>query len=98
MPKNIPNGHKIYQHFSFQGPPNFSKFYSNWDFWFENKPSGNLVHMEMISNLRTKMGVAALISRMRTPTQEDILGRLDLIVSDKPYVPIPIARKYLCRL
>jgi hypothetical protein len=31
---NVPNGHKIYQYFPFQGPPKFG-------FWFENKPSGN---------------------------------------------------------
>jgi hypothetical protein len=35
---NIPNGHKIYQHFTFQGPP---KFYQNWYFWFQKKPSDN---------------------------------------------------------
>jgi hypothetical protein len=42
--KNIPNGRNIfktvkeYQCFPFQGPP---KFYPNWEFWFENMPSGN---------------------------------------------------------
>jgi hypothetical protein len=29
----LPNGHRVYQPFSFRGP--------NWDFWFENIPSGN---------------------------------------------------------
>jgi hypothetical protein len=38
-PLNIPNGHKIYQHFSIYVRP--SKIYPNWNFWFENKPSGN---------------------------------------------------------
>jgi hypothetical protein len=37
-PQNSPNGHKIYQDFSIARP---SKIYPNWDFWFENKPSGN---------------------------------------------------------
>jgi hypothetical protein len=39
--ENIPNGNKIYQmyrHLQLQDPP---KFYPNWDFWFENIPSGN---------------------------------------------------------
>jgi hypothetical protein len=39
-PYNITNGHKIYKHFFFLGP---SKIYPNFDFWFENKPSGNPV-------------------------------------------------------
>jgi hypothetical protein len=34
----IPNGHKIYKLFFILRP---SKIYPNWDFWFENKPSGN---------------------------------------------------------
>jgi hypothetical protein len=34
-PQNIPNGHKIY----IIARP--SKIYPNWDFWFENMPSGN---------------------------------------------------------
>jgi hypothetical protein len=37
-PQNRPNGRKIYQHFSLQDPP---KFTPNWEFWFENMPSGN---------------------------------------------------------
>jgi hypothetical protein len=37
-PLNITNGHKIYQHLPFKGPPKFDQI---WDFWFENKPSGN---------------------------------------------------------
>jgi hypothetical protein len=37
-PENIPNGHKLYKTFSNLRP---SKVYPNWDFWFENKPSGN---------------------------------------------------------
>jgi hypothetical protein len=49
--KNIPNDHKLCQKavnytkcpwnitaFSIPRP---YKFYQNWDFWFENKPSGN---------------------------------------------------------
>jgi hypothetical protein len=36
--ENMPHDHKIYQDFSLQDPP---KFTQNWDFWFENKPSGN---------------------------------------------------------
>jgi hypothetical protein len=35
---NIRNGHKIYQHFSNQRP---AKIFPNWDFCFENEPSGN---------------------------------------------------------
>jgi hypothetical protein len=41
---NYTNGRKIFQMiikitaFSIPRP---SKFYKNWDFWFENKPSGN---------------------------------------------------------
>jgi hypothetical protein len=49
--QNVPNGHKIPQ-ISVQysnWPLNIltfsnlrhSKIYPNWDFWFENKPSGN---------------------------------------------------------
>jgi hypothetical protein len=38
-PSNILNGHKIYQHFLIYVRP--SKIYPNWDFGFENKPSGN---------------------------------------------------------
>jgi hypothetical protein len=44
MAKNISNGRKIdqmvikYSRFSITRP---SKIYPNWDFWFENKPSGN---------------------------------------------------------
>jgi hypothetical protein len=37
-PLNIPNGHKIYQHFLFQGPSNYPQF---GIFWFDNKLSGN---------------------------------------------------------
>jgi hypothetical protein len=37
-PQNIWYGHKI-RFFSNLSP---SKIYPNWDFWFENKPSGNL--------------------------------------------------------
>jgi hypothetical protein len=36
--KNGPNGHKIYQDFSLKVPQKFTQI---WDFWFENKPSGN---------------------------------------------------------
>jgi hypothetical protein len=39
-PKNIPNGHKEFQHLLFKGPPKFTQI---WNFWFENKPSGNPV-------------------------------------------------------
>jgi hypothetical protein len=35
---NIPNGHKIYHHFLFQGPPKCTQM---GIFWFENVPSGN---------------------------------------------------------
>jgi hypothetical protein len=47
----LPNGHKIYhmavnysnhqiyRHYPFYVRP--SNIYPNWDFWFENKPSGN---------------------------------------------------------
>jgi hypothetical protein len=35
----IPNGHNIYTPTSFIAIP--SKIYPNWNFWFENKPSGN---------------------------------------------------------
>jgi hypothetical protein len=35
----MPNGYKINQHFPFQG----SKIEPHWDFWYENKPSGNPV-------------------------------------------------------
>jgi hypothetical protein len=38
MAQNTPYGHKIYQHLPFKGPPKFAQI---WDFWFENKPSGN---------------------------------------------------------
>jgi hypothetical protein len=34
------NGHKIYQHLPFKGPPKFTQI---WDFWFENKPFGSPV-------------------------------------------------------
>jgi hypothetical protein len=34
----IPNGHKIFQPFS---NSRLSQIYPNWDFWFENIPSGN---------------------------------------------------------
>jgi hypothetical protein len=37
-PQNFPNGRKIYQHLPFKGRPKFAQI---WDFWFENKPSGN---------------------------------------------------------
>jgi hypothetical protein len=37
-PQNIPNSQKNYQQLSFKGPPKFTQI---WDFWFENKPSGN---------------------------------------------------------
>jgi hypothetical protein len=37
-PYNIPNGHTINQHLPFKGP---TKYTHIWDFWFENKPSGN---------------------------------------------------------
>jgi hypothetical protein len=49
--KNIPNGRKIYQMATKytkwpQDIPTspivrFSRIYPNWDFWFENTPSGN---------------------------------------------------------
>jgi hypothetical protein len=34
----LPDFSKIYQHLPFKGLPKFTKI---WDFWFENKPSGN---------------------------------------------------------
>jgi hypothetical protein len=49
--QNVPNGRKISQSFLkyYKWPQNISTFthlrpskiYPNWDFWFENKPSGN---------------------------------------------------------
>jgi hypothetical protein len=36
--QNFPNGHKIYKLFSNLRP---SQIYPNWEFRFENKPSGN---------------------------------------------------------
>jgi hypothetical protein len=36
---NIPNGHKIFKFFPIYVRP--SKIYTNWEVWFENKPSGN---------------------------------------------------------
>jgi hypothetical protein len=33
----VPNGHKLYQHFHFQGPP---KYTQNWYFLVFKKPSG----------------------------------------------------------
>jgi hypothetical protein len=49
--QTIPNGHKLYQmvvnyskwwqSMTTFSSPRPSKFYPNWDFWFENKPSGN---------------------------------------------------------
>jgi hypothetical protein len=36
--KNRPNGHKIYQHLTLQDTP---KFTQNWEFWYENIPSGS---------------------------------------------------------
>jgi hypothetical protein len=52
LPQTILNHHKIYQmdakifqmvipthqHFPFQGPPKY--VHTNWDFWYENTPSG----------------------------------------------------------
>jgi hypothetical protein len=37
MPQNRPNGHKINRHLQLKP----SKIYPNWDFGFENMPSGN---------------------------------------------------------
>jgi hypothetical protein len=37
-PKNRPNVHKIHKQLPLQDPP---KLYTNFDFWFENIPSGN---------------------------------------------------------
>jgi hypothetical protein len=48
---NIPNGHNIYipTKWSWNLPTSFitkpSKIYPNWDFWFENMPSGNPVKL-----------------------------------------------------
>jgi hypothetical protein len=41
MAVKIPNYHKTYKHLPLQDPP---KIYPNWNFWFENIPSGNPVH------------------------------------------------------
>jgi hypothetical protein len=38
LPQTISNGRKIYQYIPFARPSNI---YPNWDFWFENIPSGN---------------------------------------------------------
>jgi hypothetical protein len=53
LPQTIRKGHKLYQmavNYSKWSKtitnlciPRPSKFYQNWDFWFENKPSGNPV-------------------------------------------------------
>jgi hypothetical protein len=51
--ENIPNGHKIYQHFPIYVRP--SKIYPNCDFWFENKPSGNPASKVRIGITRTKL-------------------------------------------
>jgi hypothetical protein len=40
----MPNGRKIFQmviNMTTFSSPRSSKFCPNWDFWFENKPSGN---------------------------------------------------------
>jgi hypothetical protein len=49
-PKTIPNGNKLYRgrkilyinviKYTNISIPRPSKFYPNWDFWFENKPPG----------------------------------------------------------
>jgi hypothetical protein len=46
MAINIPNGHKIYQHLPFKGPPKFTQVL---DFWFENKPSGNPAMLDCVN-------------------------------------------------
>jgi hypothetical protein len=51
-PQTTPNGHKIYQHFPFKGPP---KIHPNWDFWYESKPSGNpgdLISIAVVNSTR----------------------------------------------
>jgi hypothetical protein len=50
-PYNIPNGQYTYICINiFQLGP--SKIYPNWDFWFENKPSGNLASMSISRRLK----------------------------------------------
>jgi hypothetical protein len=50
LPLKLPNAHKMYQmaiysKWPYITPtfpiPRLSKIYPNWDFWFENVPSGN---------------------------------------------------------
>jgi hypothetical protein len=41
MTTTLPNGHKIYQNDRKIFHSKVLQIYPNWDFWFENKPSGN---------------------------------------------------------
>jgi hypothetical protein len=43
LPRNIPNCNKIYQIGTKYTNISHCKIYPNWDFWFENMPSGNPV-------------------------------------------------------
>jgi hypothetical protein len=58
MVKKIPNVRKIFQmaiknvHFSNLTP---SKIFPNWNFWFENKPSGNPVWLQEKNLLKKKL-------------------------------------------
>jgi hypothetical protein len=59
-PKNIPNDHKIHvTKFSIQRPSNIDP---NWDFWFENKPSGNPGFESDLKTKRKKMYGVVLIT------------------------------------
>jgi hypothetical protein len=56
-PQNIPKGRKIYRMakkytviFRFKTFP----IYPSWDFWFENKPSGNPAQGDQVLELRQK--------------------------------------------
>jgi hypothetical protein len=41
--------------------PGLSKIYPNWDFWFENKPSGNPVDSPFKRELWQNKSLAAII-------------------------------------
>jgi hypothetical protein len=68
------NGHKIYQHFPFKGPPKFTQI---WDFWFENKPSGNPAFWPILVSLGNAIQIWLFFKLARWP---------DLVVSSPPAI------------
>jgi hypothetical protein len=59
MAVNIPNGHKIYQHFQFQGPPNYTQIFG-----------AKTNHLATLARTDLKSAIESFASLARKPERD----------------------------